>query len=108
MSALDPYIVPLVLCCLVVAAGVEVAKRATWLRLEQTSTPKPKWLRHVWRLLSVCLGSFSGIIGSSTVLTLTWYEGFAVGCGAGVLSTSVIAVLQRLLERKAPKETQNG
>ena len=99
------YIAPFIFCCLVVAAGVEVAKRTVWLQLERANAPKPKWLRHAWRLLAVAIGAASGLIGGLTTSPLTWYEGFAVGCGAGVLSTSVIAVLQRLLERKASKES---
>jgi len=94
MSALDPYIVPLVLCCLVVAAAVEGIKRVTWLKLGKE---RPTKLRHVWRLCALCIGAVAGL----GVPDLGWYEGFAIGCGAGVLSTSVIAVLQRLLEKRA-------
>jgi len=95
---------PFILCCLVVAAGVETSKRATWLHLERTNTPKPKWLRHAWRLLSIFIGCSFGLVGGLTSEIIAWHEGFAVGCGAGVLSTSVIAVIQRLLDRKVPKE----
>jgi len=98
MSFLDPYVVSFVLCCLIVAAAVEGIKRVVWIKLGKE---RPVQLRHIWRLCALCTGALSGL----GIPDLGWYEGFAVGCGAGMLSTSTVAVVQRFLESKAPKES---
>ena len=93
MSSLDQYIVPFVLCCLIVAAAVEGIKRLTWLKMgKKRSAP----LRHLWRLCSLAIGAAAGL----GIPQLGWYEGLAVGCGAGILSTSTIAYVQGLIQKR--------
>lgn len=100
---LAPYIAPFFLCCLVVAAGVETTKRSVWLWLETQNKPKPRWIRHVWRLVAIVLGGVAGSVGGALDASLFWHDGLAVGLGAGLLSTSVIALVQKWL---TPKDSQ--
>jgi hypothetical protein len=43
MSALEQYIAPFILCCLIVAAAVQAIKQVTWLKLGKE---RPAPLRH--------------------------------------------------------------
>ena len=102
-SSLAPYVAPFFLCCLVVAGFVEGTKRGVWIWLETHDKAKPKWLRHAWRLEALIVGGLSGLVGGIMALDLSWHDGFAVGMGAGLLSTSVIALVQRWLAPKSEK-----
>jgi hypothetical protein len=93
MSALEQYIAPFILCCLIVAAAVQAIKQVTWLKLGKE---RPAPLRHIWRLSSLCIGAVAGL----GIPQFGWYEGLAIGCGAGVLSTSTVAYVQGLIEKR--------
>ena len=99
LTELSVYIAPFFLCCAVVAAGIEAVKRSTWIWLERAEKSKPKWLRHAWRLGSILIGGATGLVMGVADVNLTWYNGFAVGCAAGVLSTVVFASLAKVLQK---------
>lgn len=101
MVDLLAYVVPFVLCCLVVAGVVEAVKRSVWLWLETQERAKPLWLRHVWRLAAIGVGGLAGFVGGAVAPDLFWYDGFAVGLGAGLLSTTVVAVIKSRVEKVA-------
>jgi hypothetical protein len=100
---LAPYIAPFFLCCLVVSGVVEATKRSVWIWLETNGKPKPRWIRHVWRLEALVAGGLAGLLWGVAGTALFWYDGLAVGLGAGLLSTSVVALVQKWL---TPKDSQ--
>ena len=101
MPDIDYYFTPFILSSLIVAAGVELAKHGTWFWYEHKKRKRPATLRRAWRVTSVLLGCLVGLVAGGVSGKLLWYDGLAVGCGAGLLSTSVIAVIQKLMEKKA-------
>ena len=104
MPDITYYVTPFVLCSLVVAASVELLKQGTWLWYITKKVKRPANMRRVWRIASVVLGCMTGLAAGGVASTLYWYDGMAVGGGAGLRSTSVVAVLQKLLEKKAASE----
>jgi len=91
MAQLTPYIAPFILCCLIVAAAVQAVKQLVWLRVGKD---RPTELRKIWRLSSIAIGAIAGM----GIPDLGWYECLGVGCGAGLLSTSAVAYIQKALK----------
>ena len=93
--------VPFVLICLVVAALVELSKRATFLAWSvRGNAPRPGWWRQLWRVLSIVYGFGAGALASVIQGSELW-EQMALGAGAGLMATMIVALMKRKIKAEA-------
>ena len=96
-------VVPFFLACHVVAAAVELSRRLAFLAWQvKGEGSRPAWWRQLWRVLSIVYGFAAGAVASVLQGADLWQH-MAIGAGAGLLSTVVVAAVKQKIKAQGGK-----